>query len=114
MRLNRATGAAAVYVTQDQIEAMTMTTRVAVVNKVPIDQFGAPQDLIDHPPSAYVAIFVGTPPNNLVSVIRSGAGWLVGGCAMEIKPPLDSCLAMFRAACRWNWSRCQPSLATLW
>jgi iron(III) transport system ATP-binding protein len=99
MRLHRATGATAVYVTHDQIEAMTMATHVAVVNKGPIEQFGAPQDLIDHPASAFVATFVGTPPNNIVSVVRSGPAQ-AGRCAgarWRLKLPLDSCLAMFRA-----------------
>ena len=97
MRLHRATGATAVYVTHDQIEAMTMATHVAVVNKGRIEQFGPPQDLIDRPASAFVATFVGTPPNNLVPVVKYGTGHTVGERHMTITPPLDDCLAMFRA-----------------
>lgn len=74
-----------------------MATHVAVINKGRIEQFGAPQDLIDHPASAFVATFVGTPPNNIVPVVRNGAGWQVGGRAMDMAPPQDDCLAMFRA-----------------
>jgi iron(III) transport system ATP-binding protein len=97
MRLHRATGATAVYVTHDQIEAMTMATHVAVINKGRIEQFGVPQDLIDAPASAFVATFVGTPPNNLVPVVKNGTGWKVGGRHMAMTPPADGALAMFRA-----------------
>ena len=97
MRLHRATGATAVYVTHDQIEAMTMATHVAVINKGRIEQFGPPQDLIDTPASAFVATFVGTPPNNLVPVVKNGTGYKVGGRHMAVTPPTDDCLAMFRA-----------------
>jgi iron(III) transport system ATP-binding protein len=97
MRLHGATGATAVYVTHDQIEAMTMATHVAVINKGRIEQFGSPQDLIDAPASAFVATFVGTPPNNLVPVVKNGTGYKVGGRHMGITPPKEDCLAMFRA-----------------
>ena len=97
MRLHRATGATAVYVTHDQIEAMTMATHVAVVNKGRIEQFGAPQDLVDNPASAFVATFVGTPPNNLIPVRRDGDGYMVGSKRMHLTPPDVDCVAMFRA-----------------
>jgi iron(III) transport system ATP-binding protein len=97
MRLHRATGATAVYVTHDQIEAMTMATHVAVINRGRIEQFGPPQDLIEVPASAFVATFVGTPPMNLVPVARSGGTTTAGGRAMPLTPPQDTCLAMFRA-----------------
>lgn len=97
MRLHRATGATAVYVTHDQIEAMTMATHVAVINSGRIEQFGPPQELIDNPASAFVATFVGTPPNNLVPVQRSGAQHNVGGRAIEFAAPAPDSLAMFRA-----------------
>jgi iron(III) transport system ATP-binding protein len=97
MRLHRATGATAVYVTHDQIEAMTMATHVAVINRGRVEQFGAPAALIDAPASAFVATFVGTPPNNLVPVLRNGSGWKVGGRHMAIAAPTEDCLAMFRA-----------------
>jgi iron(III) transport system ATP-binding protein len=97
MRLHRATGATAVYVTHDQIEAMTMATHVAVINKGRIEQFGSPQALIEAPASAFVATFVGTPPNNLVPVVKNGTGWMVGGRHMAVTPPADECQAMFRA-----------------
>ena len=97
MRLHCATGATAVYVTHDQIEAMTMATHVAVMNAGRVEQFGAPRDLVEAPATAFVATFVGTPPNNLVPVARNGAGWKVGGRHMEVAPPRAEAQAMFRA-----------------
>ncbi len=97
MRLHRATGATAVYVTHDQIEAMTMATHVAVINRGRIEQFGPPQELIDRPASAFVATFVGTPPGNLIPVRRAGGGALVGQRQMDLSPPEDDCLALYPA-----------------
>ena len=97
MRLHRATGATTVYVTHDQIEAMTMATHVAVINGGRVQQFGAPLDLVAHPATSFVATFVGTPPNNVVPVIKNGAGVKVGGHLMDVAPPADNCLAMYRA-----------------
>ncbi len=97
MRLHRATGATTVYVTHDQIEAMTMASHVAVLNHGRVQQFGAPADLVDHPATAFVATFVGTPPNNMVPVIKNGTGYKVGGRHMPMTPPADECLAMVRA-----------------
>lgn len=97
MRLHRATGATTVYVTHDQIEAMTMASHVAVMNHGCVQQFGTPTDLIERPQTAFVATFVGTPPNNMVPVIRNGSGLKVGGRSMPLEAPADECLAMYRA-----------------
>jgi iron(III) transport system ATP-binding protein len=97
MRLHRATGATTVYVTHDQIEAMTMASHVAVMNGGRVEQFGSPLDLVERPATAFVATFVGTPPNNLVPVLRNGTGWTVGGRHMPIVPPAPEAQAMFRA-----------------
>lgn len=96
MRLHRATGATTVYVTHDQIEAMTMATHVAVMNQGKVQQFGTPADLINAPETAFVATFVGTPPNNMIPVVKNGCGYKVGGRAMQLSPPSDDCLAMYR------------------
>ncbi|MEO3433295.1 ABC transporter ATP-binding protein [Inquilinus sp. CAU 1745] len=66
MRLHRATGATAVYVTHDQVEAMTMATHVAVMKDGLVQQFGPPEALMDEPETAFVATFIGTPPGNLL------------------------------------------------
>jgi iron(III) transport system ATP-binding protein len=70
MRIHRATGATSVYVTHDQVEAMTMASHVAVLNNGRIEQFGRPIDLLRYPRTTFVASFLGTPPANLLPVTR--------------------------------------------
>jgi len=70
LKLHRATGATSVYVTHDQVEAMTMASHVAVLNHGRIEQFDTPENLLANPASAFVAGFVGTPPANLLAVER--------------------------------------------
>src|SRR3954447_5664780 len=59
-------GVTTIYVTHDQIEAMTMGDRVAVMNKGYLQQIDAPQRLYDRPANLFVAGFIGTPPMNLL------------------------------------------------
>jgi iron(III) transport system ATP-binding protein len=65
LRVHRLTGATSVYVTHDQVEAMTMATHVAVMRHGKVEQFGTPQELLDSPATPFVATFIGTPPANL-------------------------------------------------
>jgi ABC-type sugar transport system ATPase subunit len=55
------------YVTHDQVEAMTLGDRVAVLRAGRIEQVGAPLEVYDYPLSAFVGRFLGTPPMNVVS-----------------------------------------------
>ncbi|CAO5253193.1 ABC transporter ATP-binding protein [Frankia sp. AgKG'84/4] len=64
--LHRRLGRTFVYVTHDQVEAMTMATSVAVLNKGRLEQVGTPTDVYDAPASAFVASFLGSPPMNLI------------------------------------------------
>jgi multiple sugar transport system ATP-binding protein len=59
-------GATTVYVTHDQLEAMAMADRIAVMNAGVIEQLGPPQDVYDRPASAFVAAFIGSPSMNLI------------------------------------------------
>ena len=65
-RIQRLLGVATVYVTHDQIEAMTMGDRVAVMRGGKLQQVATPQDLYDHPANEFVAGFTGSPPINLL------------------------------------------------
>jgi len=69
-----------VYVTHDQVEAMTMGTRIAVMRDGIIEQVGSPQEVYDRPASVFVAQFIGTPPMNIFPAgsLESGTH-LVGG-----------------------------------
>ena len=55
-----------VYVTHDQIEAMTLASRIAVMRDGRIEQLGTPEEIYNHPATLYVATFVGAPPMNLL------------------------------------------------
>ncbi|MER7797403.1 sn-glycerol-3-phosphate ABC transporter ATP-binding protein UgpC [Microbacterium sp. NPDC096154] len=66
--LHRRLRATFVYVTHDQVEAMTMATRIAVLDGGRIEQLGAPSDVYDRPASVFVAGFVGSPAMNLLDV----------------------------------------------
>ena len=65
-RIQRELGTTTIYVTHDQIEAMTMGHRVAVLRKGELQQVEAPQRLYDHPANLFVASFIGSPEMNLV------------------------------------------------
>ena len=65
-RLQRAAGVTTVYVTHDQVEAMTMANRVAVMRDGVLQQLGAPRELYDRPVNLFVATFIGAPPLNLL------------------------------------------------
>ncbi|MFN3606208.1 MAG: ABC transporter ATP-binding protein [Cypionkella sp.] len=77
-------GTTTVYVTHDQIEAMTLATRVAVMNKGEIVQLGTPQDIYQNPSSLFVASFIGSPPMNFIkgTLLKNtllGHGFTMGG-----------------------------------
>ncbi|HUQ22978.1 MAG TPA: sn-glycerol-3-phosphate ABC transporter ATP-binding protein UgpC [Gaiellaceae bacterium] len=65
-KLQRDLGTTTVYVTHDQVEAMTMGDRVAVMNQGVLQQVDTPQRLYDQPANLFVAGFIGTPPMNLI------------------------------------------------
>ena len=65
-RLHKRLGTTIVYVTHDQIEAMTLATRVAVMKDGIVQHFGPPQEVYDRPANTYVARFVGSPAMNIL------------------------------------------------
>jgi multiple sugar transport system ATP-binding protein len=65
-RLHKELGATIVYVTHDQIEAMTLATRIAVMRAGRIEQYAAPDDLYEEPATLFVASFVGSPAMNFL------------------------------------------------
>jgi iron(III) transport system ATP-binding protein len=82
MRIHRATKATSVYVTHDQVEAMTMATHVAVLRNGRVEQFGPPDELLLNPQTTFVATFLGTPAGNLLPVTRNGATFEFEGVAL--------------------------------
>ena len=83
VELHRRLESTFLYVTHDQVEAMTMATRVAIVNAGRIEQVGTPQDVYDRPATAFVAQFVGTPPMNLLPAGVLGDGTVRVGVRPE-------------------------------
>ncbi len=73
-RLHRRLDATFIYVTHDQIEAMTMADRIVVMRDGYIQQVDTPQVLYDHPVNMFVAGFIGAPPMNFIPVTISEAG----------------------------------------
>ena len=67
-RLHQRLGVTTVYVTHDQVEAMTMGQRIAVMSEALLQQVGTPQELYDHPTNRFVAGFIGSPAMNFIDV----------------------------------------------
>jgi len=74
-RLHRRLGATMLYVTHDQVEAMTLATRVAVFNGGLLQQVGPPLDLYNRPANQFVAGFLGSPAMNFLEASRQGTGF---------------------------------------
>jgi multiple sugar transport system ATP-binding protein len=84
-RLHRRLGATILYVTHDQVEAMTLGTRVVLLRDGRVEQEGPPDQLYRHPRTPFVARFIGTPPMNLLKgqirggLFRGAVEWPVPG-----------------------------------
>ncbi|HZQ82835.1 MAG TPA: sn-glycerol-3-phosphate ABC transporter ATP-binding protein UgpC [Gaiellaceae bacterium] len=86
-KLQRELGVTTIYVTHDQVEAMTMGDRVAVMSQGHLQQVDAPQRLYDRPENLFVASFIGTPPMNLLEGTASVNGSVtvnVGGHELAV------------------------------
>jgi multiple sugar transport system ATP-binding protein len=75
--LQRRLGTTTLYVTHDQVEAMTMGHRIAVLNQGHLQQLGTPMELYRQPANLFVAQFIGSPPMNLLPVSVAGPQQLV-------------------------------------
>jgi sn-glycerol 3-phosphate transport system ATP-binding protein len=67
-KLHRELGITSLFVTHDQIEAMTLGQRLMVLNGGHVEQFGTPEDVYHRPASTFVASFIGSPPMNLIPI----------------------------------------------
>ncbi|MDO6588949.1 sn-glycerol-3-phosphate ABC transporter ATP-binding protein UgpC [Loktanella sp. D2R18] len=81
--LQRRLNVTAMYVTHDQVEAMTMADRIFVLNAGKIEQIGTPSEIYRTPASTFVASFMGAPPMNLVSAKGVGRQVLIGDSAIS-------------------------------
>ncbi|HEX8496875.1 MAG TPA: sn-glycerol-3-phosphate ABC transporter ATP-binding protein UgpC, partial [Actinomycetales bacterium] len=83
--LQRRLGITTVYVTHDQVEAMTMGDRVAVLKDGLLQQVDTPRRMYDHPNNVFVAGFIGSPAMNLIDVPVVDGGVSVGGATLPIE-----------------------------
>lgn len=81
IKLHERLGVTTIYVTHDQVEAMTLGDRVVVMNQGKVQQIGTPKEVFDHPANRFVAGFVGTPPMNFfdVTLEREGDKFILRG-----------------------------------
>ena len=73
-RIHKRIGATSIYVTHDQIEAMTMATRIVVMRDGHIQQVGSPEEIYTHPANVFVGGFIGTPAMNFINGIVDEKG----------------------------------------
>jgi sn-glycerol 3-phosphate transport system ATP-binding protein len=88
-RLHQRLGATTLFVTHDQVEAMTLADRIVVMNRGVVEQAGAPADVYGRPATAYVAGFIGSPGMNLLDAVAepaAGALILPDGQRLAVDP----------------------------
>ena len=83
-RLHQRLGTTTVYVTHDQVEAMTMGDRIAVMRDGVLQQIGTPQELYDHPVNVFVAGFIGSPAMNFATTKSEGKDLILGGAKLVL------------------------------
>ncbi|MBV9858320.1 MAG: sn-glycerol-3-phosphate ABC transporter ATP-binding protein UgpC [Streptosporangiaceae bacterium] len=95
LRVHKAIGAATLYVTHDQVEAMTMGDRVAVLHGGVLQQYGTPRELYGRPANLFVAKFIGSPEMNLFEASVSGDELVLGSQRLTLGPA-ETVLAPYR------------------
>jgi multiple sugar transport system ATP-binding protein len=94
--LQKRLGITTVYVTHDQVEAMSLGDRIAVLRNARIEQVGMPADLYERPANAFVAQFIGSPPMNLLpaELARQGDGWVAAIGQARLALPKEKVAAL--------------------
>ena len=90
-KLHQRLGTTFVYVTHDQVEAMTMASRIAVLNQGVLQQVGEPQELYERPKNVFVAGFIGSPSMNFIelSVGKDGDTTILEAEGLRLAVPDD-------------------------
>ena len=86
-KLHRELGITSLFVTHDQVEAMTLAQRMIVMNAGRIEQIGTPEEVYSRPATTFVAGFVGSPPMNLLQGDAEGAGLRIGHTLLPLPAP---------------------------
>jgi multiple sugar transport system ATP-binding protein len=93
LSLHRRLGITTIYVTHDQIEAMTLGDRVVVLDRGVVQQVDTPERLYRRPRNIFVASFIGSPSMNFVEAALDNAGFVIGGRRLELPQSLHRELA---------------------
>ena len=86
--LHQQFGITTLYVTHDQIEAMTLSDRIVMLDQGQIQQIGTPQDLYGRPANRRVATFIGNPPMNVLSATFDGTHFQINGQPVRVPPAM--------------------------
>jgi sn-glycerol 3-phosphate transport system ATP-binding protein len=86
-KLHRELGVTSLFVTHDQVEAMTLAQRMLVMNAGRVEQIGTPEEVYATPASTFVAGFIGSPPMNLLEGEAQGQAFKVGGVELALPGP---------------------------
>src|SRR5438874_191198 len=84
LRLQQRLGVTTIYVTHDQVEAMTMGERIAVMSNGLLQQVGPPPELYDNPVNVFVAAFIGSPAMNFATVKAEHGALMLGDARLEL------------------------------
>ncbi|MCP4386287.1 MAG: ABC transporter ATP-binding protein [Hyphomicrobiales bacterium] len=106
--LHETLGTTVIYVTHDQVEAMTLADRVVVMNAGRIEQIGSPREIYDDPRTTFVARFVGSPSMNLISGRIDEAQFRLGDIAVAVPGTADAGEATLGIRCE-DLRLCDPS-----
>jgi sn-glycerol 3-phosphate transport system ATP-binding protein len=82
-KLQRALGVTSIYVTHDQVEAMTLSDQLVVMNGGRIEQIGLPTDVYKRPKTTFVASFIGSPPMNMLKGVIADGQVMVGDLKLQ-------------------------------
>ncbi len=94
-QIHRETGATTIYVTHDQVEAMTLADRIVIMKEGYIQQVGTPYELYFKPANLFVAGFIGEPPMNFIRSTVHGGCIEVGGQKLDVSASLGRHLAAY-------------------
>ncbi|EGI75939.1 ABC transporter ATP-binding protein [Hylemonella gracilis] len=95
-RLHQISGITSVYVTHDQIEAMTLGSRIAVMKDGLVQQLGTPDEIYNRPANTYVATFIGSPTMNLIAgtAAPQGQGFALSEAVLPLACPVPAAQAV--------------------
>ena len=88
-KLHRRLGATIIYVTHDQVEAMTMADRIFIMHKGALQQTGVPMEVYGKPANLFVAGFIGSPAMNFVeaTLVREASAWFIDANGFKVRAP---------------------------